>query len=265
MAAKELEVKEALETEAVVEEKKQARTNEAKKAVKDKRRSPSKRYLSLNKKVANQDYAVGEAVKLVKENANAKFDETIEAHFRLGIDPKQTSQQVRGTVTLPHGTGQIVRVLVFAEGDQAKAATQAGATVINQSILEQIAKGSIPYDVVIATPDQMPTIAKFARVLGVRGLMPNPKNDTVTTDVAKTIATRSSGLIDFKNSDSLIHARIGKASFSEEALTENLVAFYRAVLAAKPAKTTKEYIRSIHIASTMGPGVRVDRSTILEG
>lgn len=224
--------------------------------------APSKRFKVLASKVERKAYSLEEALDLIKKTANAKFDESIEAHFRLGIDPKQTSQQVRGSVTLPHGTGKKLRVLVFAEGDQAAAAKSAGATIATDEITAAIEKGSVPFDVVIATSDMMPKIAKFARVLGVRGLMPNPKTGTVTADVKKAIHERSSGLLDFKNESNLIHLSFGKASFSKENLHDNFTSLLQAVHAVKPAKTAKDYLRSVSISATMGPGVKVDHTAV---
>lgn len=220
--------------------------------------SPSKRFKELKKKVDQKPYTLEEALDLIKKTSNAKFDETIEAHFKLGIDPKQTSQQVRGSVTLPHGTGKALSVLVFAQGNQAEEAKKAGATIADEEVNSSIEKGSIPFDVVIATPDMMPQIARFARTLGVRGLMPNPKNGTVTQDVAKTIKERSSGLIDFKNEDVLVQLSFGKASFSQENLKENFTTLLDAIHRAKPAKTAKDYLKSVSISATMGPGIKVD-------
>jgi large subunit ribosomal protein L1 len=220
--------------------------------------APSKRFKSLKTKVENRAYLLDEALETVKKLANAKFDEAIEAHFRLGIDPKQTSQQVRSSVVLPHGTGKKLRILVFAQGDSAEEARKGGATIFNEEITSAIEKGSVPFDVVIATPDMMPQIARFARSLGVRGLMPNPKNGTVTNDVAKALSERSSGLVDFKNESILIQLRFGKASFSKENLRNNFVALLESVQRAKPAKISKEYLKSISIASTMGPGIKID-------
>ena len=226
--------------------------------------APSKRFKDLSKKVEAKAYNLEEALDLVKKTANAKFDESVEVHFRLGIDPKQTAQQIRGSVSLPHGTGKKLRVLVFAEGPQAQEASQAGATLANEEITSQIEKGSAPFDVVIATPDRMPKIAKLARALGVRGLMPNPKNGTVTNDITKVINDRSSGLIDFKNESTLLHQSFGKASFPKQSLEENLTTLFQAVQQSKPAKISKDYFRSLSISSTMGPGIKIDIDSVKE-
>lgn len=223
---------------------------------------PSKRYLALRKSVEEEAYPQDEAIKLVLKNASAKFDETIEAHLRLGIDPSQTSQQVRGSVQLPHGTGKKIRVLVFASGPLADEAAKAGATVATDGVVTQIEKGSIPFDLVLAAPDAMPQIAKLARILGVRGLMPNPRAGTVTTEITEMIQARNKGLVDFKNENSLLHLSIGKASFKEAQVKENLLAVLQAVRSAKPAKTSGEFIKQITISSTMGPGVKVNLESI---
>lgn len=218
----------------------------------------SKRYLAAAKKVSPGAHLLDEALTIVKELANAKFDETIEAHFRLGIDPKQTSQNVRGSVKLPHGTGKSIRILVFAEGAQAEEAKKAGAVVATDEIVAQIEKGSVAFEIVIATPSQMPKIAKLARILGVRGLMPNPRNGTVTDNIAEVVAERGQGLIDFKNQDNLLHIGFGKASFSTEQLKDNFEIIYQAVLAGKPAKISGDYLKASYVASTMGPAVKLD-------
>lgn len=223
---------------------------------------PSKRYLALRKSLEARAYPVDGAIKLIVKNASAKFDETLEAHLRLGIDPTQTSQQVRGSVQLPHGTGKKIRVLVFASGPLADEATKAGATVATDEVVTQIEKGSIPFDLVLAAPDAMLQIAKLARILGVRGLMPNPRSGTVTTEIAETIRARNKGLVDFKNENSLLHLSIGKASFKEAQIKENLVAIVTAVKSAKPSKTSGEFVRQVTLSSTMGPGVRVDLDSL---
>lgn len=224
--------------------------------------NPSKRYQALVKNLESKTLPLDEAVEMVLKNASAKFDETIEAHIRLGIDPTQTSQSVRGSVQLPHGTGKKVRILVFASGSLAEEAKLAGATVANDEITSQIEKGSIPFDLVLATPEAMPQIAKLARVLGVRGLMPNPRAGTVTADLAKMIEARNQGLIDFKNENSLLHLSIGKASFKEAQVKENLLAILQTVRSAKPAKTSGEFIKQITLSSTMGPGIKINLETI---
>lgn len=226
------------------------------------KKKASQRFQSLAKKVDAKAYPLEEAVKLVKANATAKFDETIEAHFRLGIDASQTAQNVRGSVQLPHGTGKKVRVLVFASGADAAAAEKAGATVATEETVTQIEKGSIPFDLVLAAPSEMPKIAKLARVLGVRGLMPNPRAGTVTADITGTIDARKGGLIDFKNDNALLHLNLGKASFTEKQLEENFLATLTAIKAARPAKVSGEFIKSAFLVSTMGPAVKLDLSPL---
>lgn len=260
MPAKDTSVVEETPIEAA-EDSKETKRAKVKKTARPSKK-PSKRYQSITKSIENRAYSLEEAISLVKKNATAKFDETIEAHFRLGIDPGQTSQQVRGSVQLPHGTGKKVRALVFASGPAVEEATKAGATVANEETTTQIEKGSIPFDLVLATPEAMPQIAKLARVLGVRGLMPNPKAGTITTDIAGTIKARNQGLVDFKNENSLVHVALGKASFTKEGLKDNFTALLQALRAAKPAKTSGEYIRSVTLTSTMGPGVSVDRESV---
>lgn len=225
-------------------------------------RKSSKRYQSISKNIEEKAYQLDAAVALVKKNATAKFDETIEAHFRLGIDPLQSAQIVRGSVQLPYGTGKIVRALVFASGTPAEAAKKAGATVATDEIMTQIEKGSIPFDLVIATPAEMPKIAKLARVLGVRGLMPNPKSGTVTEDVASAIEARKQGLVDFKNDQATLHLSLGKASFTEAQLKENFLALLQAVKSARPAKIASDYLKTATLTSTIGPGIKIDLQSI---
>jgi large subunit ribosomal protein L1 len=226
--------------------------------------SPSKRFKTLASKVEKKAYTLDEALETIKKLANAKFNESVEAHLRLGIDPKQTAQQVRGSVTLPHGTGKKLRILVFAEGPSAEEAKQAGATVADEEVTTQIEKGSVPFDLVIATPDMMPKLAKLARILGTRGLMPNPKNGTVTPSIAKAVSERSLGLVDFKNEQSLLHLTFGKVSFAQKDLKENFQTLYDVVLAAKPAKAQRQYIKNLSLSSTMGPGIKVELGSIKE-
>jgi large subunit ribosomal protein L1 len=222
----------------------------------------SKRYQFISKSIEKKAYSLDEAISLVKKNANAKFDETIEAHFRLGVDPTQTSESVRGSVQLPHGTGKSVRTLVFASGSNAETAKKSGATVATDAIVTQIEKGSIPFDLVIATPEEMPKIAKLARVLGVRGLMPNPRSGTVTQDVDSVIEARRQGLVDFKNDQAALHLTLGKASFTEKALKANFLVLLTAVRSARPAKTSGDYLKAVTLTSTMGVGVKVDLSSL---
>jgi large subunit ribosomal protein L1 len=220
-----------------------------------------KRYRSVVGKVDRErTYAAAEAAALVKELATAKFDETIEAHFRLGIDPKKSDQNVRGTVALPHGTGRSVRVLAITQGDKAAEAEAAGADHVGgQEMIDRILGGWFEFDAVVATPDMMGAVgSKLGRVLGPRGLLPNPKAGTVGPDIAGIVRALKAGQIEFRSDKTgVVHAPIGKASFPSEALGENLAALRAAVEAAKPDAAKGTYLRTVHVSSTMGPSVRV--------
>ncbi|GAB4531935.1 MAG: 50S ribosomal protein L1 [Parvularculaceae bacterium] len=209
-----------------------------------------------------QHYAVAEAVKLVKRNATAKFDETVEIAINLGVDPRHADQMVRGVCALPHGSGRTVRVAVFAKGDKAEEAKQAGADLVGaDDLAEKIQAGEMNFDRVIATPDMMPVVGKLGKVLGPRGLMPNPKVGTVTPDVKKAVEDAKGGAVQFRvEKAGIIHAGVGKASFDETALAENVRAFVDAVVKAKPSGAKGTYVKKIAIASTMGPGVRIEPS-----
>ena len=221
---------------------------------------PSKRFTALADKVEERPYAPIEALELVKTNATAKFDETIEAHARLGIDPKYTDQQLRTTVALPHGTGQTIRVAVIARGEKVAEAKAAGADLAgDEELVDQIAGGSIDFDLLIATPDLMPKVAKLGRVLGPRGLMPNPKAGTVTTDLVSAINEFKAGKLEFRADRSgIVHVRFGKASFTAENLLDNLKAIQETIDRNKPSGAKGRYWRSLYITSTMGPSVEVD-------
>jgi large subunit ribosomal protein L1 len=200
-----------------------------------------------------------EAVKLVKLNAFAKFDETVEIAVRLGVDPRHADQVVRGTVVLPHGTGKSVRVLVVAQGEKAKEAQEAGADYVGMEFIQKITDGWLDFDVAVATPDVMGQLGKLGRVLGPRGLMPSPKAGTVTFDVAKAVREIKGGKIEFRvDRTGNLHAPIGRVSFDEKKLAENLIAFMDTVVRAKPSASKGTYIRSVTVSSTMGPGVRID-------
>ena len=210
-------------------------------------------------------YDPAEAVKLVCETSKAKFDETIELHVRLGVDSRHADQQVRGAVVLPNGTGKTVRTLVFAKGDRAKEAAEAGADYVGEAdLVEKITKENwFEFDVVIATPDMMGTIGRLGKVLGPKGLMPNPKAGTVTMDVAKAVAEAKAGKIEYRlDKTNIIHCPIGKASFGEEKLMENFDTLMGAIIKAKPAAAKGQYIKSCTIAATMGPGIKVNSAKI---
>lgn len=227
-----------------------------------------KRYRELALKVdRDRLYSVDEATGLVKELASAKFDETVEAHFRLGIDPRKSDQNVRGTVALPHGTGKTVRVLAVTQGDGVAAAEAAGADIVGGSdIIERILGGWMDFDAVVATPDMMAAIgSKLGRVLGPRGLLPNPKAGTVGTDIGGIVRALKAGQIEFRaDKTGVVHAPIGKASFGADKLAENFAALRGAVEAAKPDTARGQYLKTIHLTSTMGPSVRVTLSTSTE-
>ncbi|ATF10740.1 50S ribosomal protein L1 [Brevibacillus sp. HB1.2] len=207
----------------------------------------------------NKVYEVAEGIELVKKAATAKFDETVEAAFRLGVDPKRADQQIRGAVVLPHGTGKVQRVLVFAKGEKAKDAEAAGADFVGDAdMIAKIQGGWFDFDVVVATPDMMGEVGKLGRVLGPKGLMPNPKTGTVTFDVTKAVNEIKAGKIEYRvDKAGNIHAPIGKASFDADKLADNLAALTDALNRAKPAAAKGVYMRNVTLSSTMGPGVRV--------
>ncbi len=207
-----------------------------------------------------KDYDLGEAVQLIKANASAKFDETVEIAINLGVDPRHADQMVRGTVSLPHGTGKSLRVAVFAKGDKAAEAEAAGADLVGaEELAEQVQKGEIEFDRCIATPDMMAVVGRLGKILGPKGLMPNPKLGTVTPDVAGAIQAAKAGQIEFRvEKQGIIHAGVGKASFSEDALQENIQAFIDAIQKAKPSGAKGTYMKRASISSTMGPGIRLN-------
>lgn len=205
-------------------------------------------------------YTPLEAVKLVKELASAKFDETVEVHFRLGIDTRKADQNIRGSISLPHGTGKTVRVAVFAEGAQAEQAAEAGADVIgSDELIAQIQKGDINFDAAIATPMMMAKVGRIGKILGPRGLMPNPKLGTVTMDVAKMVSELKAGRVEYRaDRYGICHVPLGRVSFDEQKLVENYAALYTEILRVKPSSAKGKYVKSISVSSTMGPGVKVD-------
>lgn len=210
-----------------------------------------------------EELSVEEAVALVKANASAKFDETVEISMNLGVDPRHADQMVRGTVTLPNGTGKTVRVAVFARGPKAEEAEKAGADIVGaEDLMETVQGGKIEFERCIATPDMMPIVGRLGKVLGPRNLMPNPKVGTVTMDVAEAVQAAKGGQVQFKAEKAgVVHAGIGKASFDEAKLVENLRAFVDAVAKAKPTGAKGSYMKKVSISSTMGPGVSVDVSS----
>jgi large subunit ribosomal protein L1 len=208
----------------------------------------------------NETYAPLAAIKIAKAASKKKFDETVDVVMRLGVDPRKADQMVRGTVSLPHGTGKTVRVLVFANADKAEAAREAGADFVGgEELIDKVAGGWLDFDAVVATPDLMGKVGKVARVLGPRGLMPNPKTGTVTPDVAKAVADIKGGKIEFRvDRHANLHFIIGKASFSETALAENYAAALDEVLRLKPSASKGRYVKKVTVSTTMGPGVQVD-------
>lgn len=207
-------------------------------------------------------HTVEEAVKLVKENASAKFDETIEVAMNLGVDPRHADQMVRGVVSLPNGTGRNVRVAVFAKDAKAEEAKKAGADIVGaEDLMEKIQGGFLDFDRVIATPDMMGVVGRLGKILGPKGMMPNPKVGTVTPNVAQAVKDSKGGAVEFRvEKAGIIHAGVGKASFAEKAIAENVQAFIDAVTKAKPSGAKGTYIKKIAISSTMGPGVKIDTS-----
>lgn len=205
-------------------------------------------------------YPADEALSLVKQNATAKFDESVEVHIRLGIDPRQADQQVRGTLVLPHGSGQSKRVAVFAQGDKAREAEQAGADVVgSEDLAEKIQGGWLDFDAAVATPDMMSVVGRLGKILGPRGLMPNPKTGTVTMDVGQAVSEIKAGKVEYRvDKFGISHVVIGKASFADEQLLTNYNALIEEIVRAKPAAAKGRYLKSVAVASTMGPGVRID-------
>jgi large subunit ribosomal protein L1 len=224
-----------------------------------------KRYTSSRSQIDRERvYSPLEAVRLLKQLAAAKFDETVEVHFRLGLNVRHADQQLRGTLMLPNGTGKDVRVAVFAEGEKAKEAEEAGADVVGSADLaKRVEDGFTDFDVAIATPDQMGTVGKLGRVLGPRGLMPNPKTGTVTFDLAKAVRDAKAGKVEYRTDRGAnVHVSIGKRSFSERALLENYATLVEEIMRAKPAAAKGRYVQAITLTTTMGPGIHVDQAKV---
>jgi large subunit ribosomal protein L1 len=227
----------------------------------------SKRFSSIEKKVDKaREYPLRDALSLVKENASAKFDESVDIAIRLGVDPRKADQLVRGTVSLPHGTGKSVRVLVVAREAKQGEAREAGADHVGfEDVLERIKGGWVDFDVVIATPDVMGELGKLGKVLGPRGLMPNPKAGTVTADVSTAVREVKAGKIEYRvDKTGIVHASIGKASFDADKLLDNINAFMNSVMRNKPQTSKGKYVRGITLSSTMGPGVRVSEAAMAD-
>ena len=226
--------------------------------------SAGKKFRDAKAKVEGGPHSVSDAVRLAKQIAFAKFDETLEVAMRLGVDPKHADQMVRGTVVLPHGIGKTVRVLVFAAGEKIRGAEEACADHVGgEELAKKIEGGWLDFDSVVATPDMMRVAGRLGRVLGPRGLMPNPKTGTVTTDVAKAVQELKAGKVEFRvDKAGIVQAPVGKLSFTAEQLADNATALIQAVIKAKPAAAKGKYVRSLTISSTMGPGIKIDDSAL---
>ncbi len=229
---------------------------------------PGKRFRAAQETVnRDQAYSIEDAVKLVKGGAKAKFDETIEVSMNLGVDPRHADQMVRGVCQLPNGSGRKLRVAVFAKGAKADEAKKAGADIVGaEDLAEQVQKGVIEFDRCIATPDLMPLVGRLGKVLGPRGLMPNPKVGTVTNDLVEAVRGAKGGAVEFRvEKAGIVHAGVGKASFAEQALVENVRAFTTAVMKAKPSGAKGTYVKRVALSSTMGPGVKIEPASIAGG
>lgn len=223
-----------------------------------------KKFKQSQAKVERRPYRLEEAIQLAKDASFVKFDETVEVAMRLGVDPKHADQMVRGTVVLPHGLGKQVRVLVFASGEKIREAEEAGADHVGgEELAKKIEGGWLDFDAVVATPDMMRVVGRLGKVLGPRGLMPNPKAGTVSTDVTRAVNDIKAGKVEFRvDKTGIIHAPVGKISFTAERLKENAEALFGAVLRAKPSVAKGKYVKSVSLSSTMGPGIRIDESEL---
>jgi large subunit ribosomal protein L1 len=225
----------------------------------------AKRYVDASRMFdRSQLYSPADALRILRQMPGAKFDETVELSIRLGVDPRKADQMIRGTVSLPHGTGKSIRVAAFAAGDAARQAKEAGADVVGgEELVQEVLKGNIDFDAAVATPDMMSVLGKAGRVLGPRGLMPNPKAGTVTEDIAKAVREIKAGKLEYRvDRQANLHLVIGKRSFDERALAENYLAVVDELLRAKPASAKGRYIRSVTVSTTMGPGIRIDPARI---
>ncbi len=225
-----------------------------------------KKYLAAKQMVTKEIYTVEEAIELLKKTSPVKFDASTEVHIKLGIDPKKSDQNVRSTVALPHGTGKKVRVIAFVPEERVKEAKAAGAEKAgNEELIEEILKGFLDFDVAVATPDMMKSLGKVAKVLGQKGLMPNPKAGTVTPDIAKTIEQIKKGQVEFRvDKFSVVHNMFGKVSFDQKALQENFLSLMKAIMDARPASAKGTYLQKVSVATTMGPGMNVAIPSITE-
>ena len=229
-------------------------------------RKTGKKFTAARQQVPERAHTLEDAIPLMQKVKFAKFDETVEIALRLGVDPKHADQMVRGTVNLPHGTGKTARVLVFANGDKAEAAREAGADFVGgDELIEKVNGGWLDFDAVVATPDMMRAVGKLGKVLGPRGLMPNPKTGTVTPDIAKAVKEIKAGKVEFRvDKTGIVHAPIGKISFPSQSLIENAHALVDSVVRAKPSAAKGKYLKSVTLSSTMGPGIVIDTSHVTE-
>jgi large subunit ribosomal protein L1 len=227
-------------------------------------RSHGRKYTAARAQVADRSYSIEEAIPLVQKVKYAKFDETVELTLRLGVDPKHADQMVRGTVVLPHGLGKTKRVLAIAGGEKQKEASEAGADIVGgEELVEKINAGWTDFDAVVATPDMMRAVGRLGKVLGPRGLMPNPKTGTVTTEIAKAVKEIKAGKVEFRvDKTGIIHAPLGKTSFTGDALVANAHALVESIVKAKPSAAKGKYLKSVTVSSTMGPGVKIDTTHI---